>query len=475
MRISNFIGIAALAVSCAFAFTACGGDNDNNTTPDTPEKPDTTVVNPGKPTTSTKPKYIWIDAAANFFRFANSKDNIAEDLKKIADAGFTDIVVDVRPTMGDVLFKTTVVDQVKKLDYWGNDGYQYFERTATWDYLQAFIDEGHKLGLKVNASINTFVGGNLYPYGLGEQGMVFRDASKRDWVTTLNLDCGLVNEMDLTSTDPTNSEFYGTKFLNPCNDDVQTLLLRLLRDLAANYSSLDGIFLDRCRFDDLKSDFSETTRKKFVSYLADNGISSSSMKWPDDVATPGMNLASSSTPRYFKDFLAFRAKTIYDFVTKAAATVHGANSKITFGCYVGAWYSTYYTNGVNWASRNYNTAQDYPQWANNDYKKYGYAEQVDFLLLGCYAGTDAVYGTGEWTMQGFCTQARKVLGSKVKFAGGPDVGNSTGFENGGQHTAVQQSVDACYNASDGYFVFDLCHVRSFGYWNDFRTAFSKLK
>lgn len=187
-----------------------------------------------------------------------------------------------------------------------------------------------------------------------------------------------------------------------------------------------------------------------------------------------MTSVSSSAPRYFKDFLAFRAKTIYDFVTKAATTVHEANSKVKFGCYVGAWYSTYYTNGVNWASSSYNPAQDYPLWANSDYRKYGYAEQLDYLLVGCYAGASSVYGSGEWTMQGFCKQARKVLGSNVKFAGGPDVGNSTGFENGGQHTAVQQSVDACYNASNGYFVFDMCHVRKFDYWNDFKTAFSKL-
>ncbi len=420
------------------------------------------------------PRYIWIDAAANFPRFANSKENIAEDLKKAKDAGFTDVVVDVRPTMGDVLFKTSVVDQVKKLDYWEGSSYKYCERTATWDYLQAFIDEGHELGLRVNASMNTFVGGNLYPYGLGQQGLVFRDATKRDWVTTLNLSRGLVNEMDLTSTDPSNSEFYGTKFLNPCNDEVQTFLLSLVRDLAANYPSLDGIFLDRCRFDDLKSDFSETTRQKFVSYLADKGISASSLAWPTGVASQGMTSASNSAPRYFKDFLAFRAKTIYDFVTKAAATVHEANGNVKFGCYVGAWYSTYYTNGVNWASSSYNPAQDYPLWANSDYKKYGYAEQVDYLLVGCYAGASSVYGSSEWTMQGFCKQARKVLGSNVKFAGGPDVGNSTGFENGGQNTAVQQSVDACYNASDGYFVFDMCHVRKFDYWNDFKTAFSKL-
>ncbi len=42
---------------------------------------------------------------------------------------------------------------------WVNGVYSKVERTATWDYLQAFIDEGHKLNLKVHAGFNTMAGG----------------------------------------------------------------------------------------------------------------------------------------------------------------------------------------------------------------------------------------------------------------------------------------------------------------------------
>lgn len=460
--------IFAFAAVMMLALTACGGDNDPSTpdTPPTPEKPDTpsTPDTPTDPEAGLKPRYIWIDAAANFPRYANSQDNIKEDLQKVKDAGFTDIVVDVRPTMGDVLFKTDVVDQVKKLDVWEGGQYKFCERTATWDYLQAFIDAGHALGLKVNASINTFVGGNLYPYGLGQQGLVFRDADKRDWVTTLSLKRGLVNEMDLTSTDPSTAEYYGTKFLNPCNDEVQTFVLKLLRDLSQY--DVDGIFMDRCRFDDLKSDFSSVSQRKFKTYVGDSNV-----KFPGDVGTPGMDIASATTtPKYYKEWLAFRAKTIYDFVKKAVATIHGVNPKIKVGTYVGAWYSTYYENGVNWASTKYNTSADYPEWANADYHKYGYADLLDFMLLGCYASSSNVYGGTEWTMQGFASLAKKLLCNSVKFAGGPDVGNPSGFENGGQHDAVKNSVDACINAADGYFVFDIYHVRTYNYWNDLKAG-----
>lgn len=48
---------------------------------------------------------------------------------------------------------------------------------------------------------------------------------------------------------------YGTKFFNPANDDVQNFVLQLLADLAKY--DLDGIILDRCRYDDygLECDF----------------------------------------------------------------------------------------------------------------------------------------------------------------------------------------------------------------------------
>ena len=95
---------------------------------------------------ASKPRYIWIDAAANFPDFANSKENIARDLALAKDAGFTDIVVDVRPTTGDVLFKTNLVDQVKFMYAWIGSNYTKVERTATWDYLQAFVDEARNRG-----------------------------------------------------------------------------------------------------------------------------------------------------------------------------------------------------------------------------------------------------------------------------------------------------------------------------------------
>lgn len=445
--------LAFVACMMTILFTACGESHENTV--------DNWKWDKGKgKTTQTdeaKPRYMWIDAPANFSRFANSRENIVTDLTKARDCGITHVIVDVRPYTGDVLFKSNTADAVTQLDYWEGSQYKYYQRTATWDYLQAFIDEGHKLGLKVYAGMNTFVGGCMNPYGLGGQGLLFRDASKKSWASVYNRSEGLVNGMDLPQSA---DNYYATRFLDPCNDDVQTYLLNIISDLAKY--NVDGIVLDRCRFDNLLADFSNDARAKFVTYMKNKGVNS--FNFPADVAKPGERTISGQ-PQYFKDWLAFRCKTIYDFMARVTSKVHAINSKTKVGVYVGAWYSSYYDVGVNWASPKYDPSQDYPQWANADYRKYGYAALLDFMLLGCYAPAANVYGNGEWTMQGFCLQAREKLKGDVPFAGGPDVGNPTGFEHGNQATAVTQSVNACIGAADGYFIFDMVHVRQFNYWN----------
>ncbi|GAE16840.1 transcriptional regulator, TetR family [Bacteroides pyogenes JCM 6292] len=196
-----------------------------------------------------KPRYIWIDAAANFPDFADNKENIARDLALAKDAGFTDIVVDVRPTTGDVLFRTSIVDQVRFLYAWVNGHYTKIVRNATWDYLQAFIDEARKQKLRVHAAINTFIGGNSIDGGTG---LLHRDPSKKGWATQLNTETGIVNVMDTGEKD---------KFFNPAHFEVQEFLCNLLKDLAKY--DLDGIILDRGRYLNLQSDFSDYSREQF--------------------------------------------------------------------------------------------------------------------------------------------------------------------------------------------------------------------
>ncbi len=441
----------------AILATACSEKNNDVMYWPEPDAPDT---KPDTPETVEKARFVWIDAGGNFERFANSKENILADLKKVKECGFTDIVVDVRPTTGDVLFdKTTTAHPLEKLAVWTSAGYAWVDRTASFDYLQTFIDYGHELGLNVYASINTFVGGYKCPYGLGTIGMLYRDEDRAGWATVINTADGFKSTLDPSIDD------YGARFLNPANDDAQAYIIGILKDIAAY--DVDGILLDRCRYSDagLQTDFSDISREKFETYA---GVSLAN--YPEDIIAKGGSKLGDGK-QYMKQWLAFRAKTIHDFVVKAGDAVHGVNPDIKFGAYVGAWYSTYYESGVNWAHPDYNPAADgFTSWANADYRNYGYADHCDIMLIGAYASADRIYGTGEWSSQGFCTLAGKYL-KNVPYAGGPDVGNSTGWVDGNRAADIPKVIDACINASSaGMFIFDLCHVRKFDYWNACRTG-----
>ena len=406
-----------------------------------------------KPEEKAKPRYIWVDAAANFPDFANSKENIARDLKLAKETGFTDVVVDVRPTNGNVLFRTTTGTACEWLGAWVGGRYTKTTRTADWDYLDAFIEEGHKLGLRIHAGFNTMVGGNKT--SLGAQGILYSDSSKKEWALYYNREAGIVNACDSGES---------TLFLNPASDEAMAYLIAILKDLAA-YKELDGIILDRCRYAGLQTDFSEITRKKFMEYA---GIST--ISWPDDVLPAGATYSTqpSSPRKYFKLWLEFRAKTIHDFVESARDAVKAVNPDVMFGVYVGGWYSQYYDVGVNWASPSYNASLDFPKWATTEYMKYGYADHCDHMLIGAYANPGAVYGTGEWTMQGFCSKAKdKIGGACPRVCGGPDVGNwdsSDKYTQAEEEAAITNSVKACYDACDGYFLFDMIHLKQANQW-----------
>jgi conserved hypothetical protein len=435
------VAIVMIAMTLTYGAVSCSSDSK---TPEW-EWPDPTPA-------ADKPRFIWVDAAANFPDFADSKENIARDLAKAKEAGFTDIVVDVRPTTGDVLFRTSVVDQVEWLGAWLPGGYSKVFRTATWDYLQAFIDEGKKLDLRIHAAINTFTGGNQTT--LGGAGVVFRDEAKRAWTTDLNTADGITNIMSTTKS---------AKFFNPVLPEVQDYLCAMLRDLAA-YEGLAGIFLDRGRFDGFMSDFSNYTRGKFEEYIGQPVVN-----FPSDILPAGHSSGiPSPVPANMKQWLEFRAKGIHDFMAKARNAVKSVNSSIKFGVYVGGWYASYYDVGVNWASPNYDTSSKF-SWATKKYMDYGYADMMDQMLIGAYAAPNRVNGTAEWTMEGFCRMAKeRTMGACPMVAGGPDVGNwdsNNQFSQDEENRAVTASVAACINACDGYFLFDMIHLKNADQWS----------
>ena len=405
-----------------------------------------------------KPRILWIEAGASSDYYFESQENIINDCKRIADAGFTQIVVDVRPTSGDVLFKSSVAPELRQIARWRDGGHKYSPRTADFDYLQAFIDAGHKAGLKVMAGVNMMVGG-WWSASAGPEGMVYDHPELKEWCAVdLLPDGNLVNFADNKST-------IGGRFLDPTNRDVQEFLLKMLEDLSA-YKKLDGIVLDRCRFDDyaLDAGYTQSAYKGFSEYLGREPE-----RWPV-LKGPGHIWIDWDPDELDVKWLTYRCKVIHDFVAECVETVHAKAPKLKIGVYVGAWFSEYYRSGVNWTSPRYDLAKEEKTfwWATPEYQATGFADLVDFLILGAYGPADNIHGEGEWTMEGFAKLGRKRICGDTPFAIGPDIGNGKGFEKGGRADILPEIAQTLLDNSDGLFVFDLCHIRMFDYWDAFK-------
>ncbi len=65
--------------------------------------------------------------------------------------------------------------------------------------------------------------------------------------------------------------------VNPVNEEFQTHILNVLKDLVKRYPDLDGLMLDRVRYDGITADF-QTSRQKFEAYIGQKVE-----KFPEDI------------------------------------------------------------------------------------------------------------------------------------------------------------------------------------------------
>lgn len=274
-----------------------------------------------------KPALMWFDAEANFERFSNP-DSIDYYLTKIKSLGFTHAIVDVRPITGEVLFDTEFAPKMRE--------WHGYER-KDFDYLGHFIKKAHELGIEVHASLNVFVAGHNY----FDRGLVY--STHPEWASTVYTPEGI--------TSITNEKKKYSAMVNPVNEEFQTHILNVLKDLVKRYPDLDGLMLDRVRYDGITADFSDLSRQKFEAYIGQKVE-----KFPEDIFEWKKDENDKYYPergKHFLKWIEWRTKNIYDFMARARNEVKKVNPDISFGTYTGAWYPSYYEVGVNFASKKY--------------------------------------------------------------------------------------------------------------------------
>lgn len=402
--------------------------------------------------TPAKTKLLWFDATANFQRFSYP-DSIKYYLNKTKEAGFTDIALDVKPITGEVLYNSVFAPKMRE---WNG-----VTRNDSLDFIDFFITECKKRGLKIHASLNVFVAGHNY----FDRGLVYDGHS--DWQLYNYTDSGIVPITKL--------KHKYSAMTNPANREVQLHELNIIKELVDKYRGLDGIILDRVRYDGIEADFSPKSKELFENFIGEK-----IERWPEDIYEWVKDKNGDKGRRegkYYKQWLLWRVKVIYEFFDEARREVKKINPSISFGDYTGAWYPLYYEVGVNWASKSYDPSLEY-DWALPEYKNYGYAGLLDFYTTGCYffevtkeeveklnkavERSEAGMGKGKeywYSVEGSAEIAMDVIDGAVPVIGGLYV------EQYKDHPEqFRRAIGMCLKKTNGLMIFDIVHIINYGWW-----------
>jgi uncharacterized lipoprotein YddW (UPF0748 family) len=246
-------------------------------------------------------------------------------------------------------------------------------------------------------------------------------------------------------------------FVNPADPGMREYELKIVDELCTNYD-FDGIVFDRMRYASLQSDFSDFSRQEFEKYIGKR-----LERFPADIytfeATPNRPLVWGP---YFKQWLEWRAKNIRTWLEAANKIVRAKRPQAKIGVYVGSWYPSYYTVGVNWGSEEFNPGYD---WMSPTYWQTGYAGLLDWITTGCYyplaprrqartAGLDESF-----TVQSAAELSTKAVGDVAWVYAGIYF-----LDYKGSPEAFRDALRAARAGSHGVMLFDLSQLEEYNWW-----------
>ena len=413
--------------------TICPVDTTGVEPSDTTDVVDTTAVDPNYiapgDTVREKPLVMWIDASANFKRFAKKTD-IRATLKKAREYGFNGIVVGVKPGNGRALYESEFLEPCVTL------GGTTVNRD--YDYLEYIIKTAKGLGMRVEASASVMVmGENSTKTGALFEDDYFKELECVEWLPS-----GLKKI----------SEEGQFGAINPSHPKTVEYVKRMITEMFSNpkYAALDGFCLDYCRYMDANSDFSDYSRAQFEEY-----IGKKVENWPSDIYyyKEGVTARSQYTPGpLYNQWIEWRAKVIQHVVAECRSALKAVRPDADLSVWAAAWYPLPHT-GQNWASPEYKNVDTY-WWATNNYHTTGYADQLDYFQLGAYY--NKVMGFDPDCIQYSLSLSRQYLKGACKMWGTFSVASAK-FD-------ATAATKLCLLQTEGCMVFDLVHVANFNHW-----------
>lgn len=407
-----------------------------------------------------KERVMWIEQFPNAKVLVN-REAVATMVHNVKSANFTAIGLDVKGPEGYVSYRkndlshcpyfTETVNQNKKIEDTG------------FDLLQTVLEEAHAAGLKVYASFNFFTEGNVTTQDYAVLKL------HKDWEEIVQRPEDKGKLLKITESargkEATEGKLLALAFVNPSNKEVQDYQLLRVEEVLKNYD-VDGIVLDRCRYDNLYADFSHVSRNAFEDYLAAQGKQLEN--FPADAFLIDKSGAMVKG-KFFKEWITFRSQTIADFTGRIRRLVDLYKSKknpnLKMAAYVGSWYEVYYQNGVNWASHSfqYDSCLGFPESEiyGEQYNRTSYLKYLDFLMIGTYYTTakevNRYISLGNILTCGECP----IFGSISL----PDL----------KVPVPGKVIGAALKNSAGLMIFDYCYVNWASFVEQMRIAYSTMK
>jgi hypothetical protein len=257
-------------------------------------------------------------------------------------------------------------------------------------------------------------------------------------------------------------------FTNPSNPDVRAYELSIVNEIASNYD-IDGITFDRMRYSGLSTDFSPLSRRQFEAWLGKKMD-----RWPEDVyqidPMPGRPITRGP---YFKDWLAWRAHNIKEWLQEAASLVRLRRPIARIGVYVGSWYPNYFNVGVNWASDAHRPDYD---WTTSNYNETGYASLCDYVTTGCYY---PVATREEARQQGGDQDATVQAAAEISCRAVADASFVYAglflLDYKGKPDAFRKALRTALDTSQGVMLFDLSYLEEFDWWSVLTETFTEAR
>ncbi len=250
---------------------------------------------------------------------------------------------------------------------------------------------------------------------------------------------------------------FNAVFVNPVREDVRDYELSVIREICRRYP-VDGIVLDRMRYPNIYSDFSDESRKAFEDFLGRKLD-----RWPDDVfkrnPIPGDDVIRGP---YFKDWVKFRATVMRNFLADAKEVINETRRGTKIGIYVGSWYPLYYDVGVNWGSPKHSAQHE---WWPDGYEETGYADLVDYIMTGCYyvhpTRADAkAAGDEEWKSVEAATEESIDAVGDATFV----YGSLYLYQYNTRPDKFLAAMKQCLDNTQGCMLFDLVYLRKYDWW-----------